>query len=164
MEVSGSRHRPSSFVEISSSTQDGNCFETSTTTSIPMNSHTDPHSFPPVFSTHIERIPKKRGRPKLSNSSIDQQNQQINLLPEKQCISSPKSNQIYSTNMSTTITNSNNQYLRLSSPNSNVAASTNLASSNSTFQQSRIKRSIETAATFQVNFFTIFLFFLVLFF
>uniref|UniRef100_A0A914M6A1 Uncharacterized protein n=1 Tax=Meloidogyne incognita TaxID=6306 RepID=A0A914M6A1_MELIC len=151
MEVSGSRHRPSSFVEISSSTQDGNCFETSTTTSIPMNSHTDPHSFPPVFSTHIERIPKKRGRPKLSNSSIDQQNQQINLLPEKQCISSPKSNQIYSTNMSTTITNSNNQYLRLSSPNSNVAASTNLASSNSTFQQSRIKRSIETAATFQTE-------------
>uniref|UniRef100_A0A915N0Y1 Uncharacterized protein n=1 Tax=Meloidogyne javanica TaxID=6303 RepID=A0A915N0Y1_MELJA len=151
MEVSGSRHRPSSFVEIPSSTQDGKCFETSTTTSIPMNSHTDPHSFPPVFSTHIERIPKKRGRPKLSNSSIDQQNQQINLLPEKQFISSPKSNQIYSANIPSTITNSNNQYLHLSSPNSNVAASTNLASSNSTFQQSRIKRSIETAATFQTE-------------
>ncbi|CAK5078299.1 unnamed protein product [Meloidogyne enterolobii] len=150
MELSGSRHRPSSFVEIPSSTQDGKCFETTTTTSIPMNSHTDPHSFS-HFSTHIERIPKKRGRPKLSNSSIDQQKQQINLLPEKPFISSPKSNQIYSTNISTTITNSNNQYLHLSSPNSNVAASTNLASSDSTFHQSRIKRSIETAATFQTE-------------
>uniref|UniRef100_A0A914MDU5 Uncharacterized protein n=2 Tax=Meloidogyne TaxID=189290 RepID=A0A914MDU5_MELIC len=144
MEVSGSRPRPSSFVEIPSSTQDG-------TASIPMNPHTDPHSIPSVFSTHIERIPKKRGRPKLSNSSNDQQNQQINLLPEKQFISSPKSNQIYSANIPSTITNSNNQYLHLSSLNSNVAASTNLASSNSTFQQSRIKRSIETAATFQAE-------------
>lgn len=143
MEVSGARQRqPSSFFETSTLLNDGKCFETTTATTAPMNSHSDPQSFPPVFSAHNERIPKKRGRPKLSTSSNE--HQKI-LLPEKQFISQPNSNQIYSTNVSTNH-NSNNQHL--SSSNSNVAASTNLASSDSLLQQSRIKRS---AATFQTE-------------
>ncbi|KAF7629290.1 hypothetical protein Mgra_00009184 [Meloidogyne graminicola] len=144
VEISGTRHRqPSSYVDISNSLLDSKkCIENNTTTLTSQT--TDVSSFPSVFSP--ERIPKKRGRPKLSNASTEhqkqlQQKQQINLLNDN-LISSP--NNLY---------NSNNQHLQLppSSPNSNVTVSVNFISPNSLFQQSSIKKPVETAAAFQTE-------------
>jgi hypothetical protein len=153
VEVSGTRHRqPSSFMEVPTPSllNDGNCVEISSTTFSCVTSQADAPSFQPVYCSHNERIPKKRGRPKLSSASNEHQKQ----LQQKYQISEK---QFPSQLNSVSASNSNSHSNLSSASNLNVAASSDFVSSNSNlFQQSRVKRHIETAATFQVNLLIIF--------